>query len=243
MRKVAYTIVDDQYYYPCGTHIFINTFKKFHPDIDLVVYRQDMIDKVMQNGVNFYNAKPVFAKLLTDKYDMIVNIDADTVIMDRLTEVFDSEWEVGAVLNFNAEENTSVANITEEMYVQAGLVGSTNPKFWDIWIEANKDAMNYKCKENDILNLVWYNNPEVNKMNRVIWDKDKNYLGCKSLGRESEFYMEGKKVMLAGEQVKAYHHAHGAIFPKLDFDNMPFTFFVKEYLKSISKYGTTVTYG
>jgi len=243
MKKAAFTIVDDNYYYPVGTHIFVNTFKRFHPDIDLIVFRQDTIDKVMKDGINFYNAKPTFAKLLTDKYDCIVNIDSDTVFMDRLTEVFDSEWEVGGVTNLNDYENASLQNITSEMYVQAGMVGSCNPEFWDIWERENKKAMDYLRKENDILNLVWYNDEKVNKMNRVIWDKDKNYLGCKSLGRELEFYMDGKKVMCRGEQVKAYHHAHGAIFPKLDFEHMPFTFHVKEYLKTISKYGTTVTYG
>jgi len=241
--KVCFTIVDDRYYYPVGTHIFINSFKKFHPDIPLVVFRQDMIDKVFaEKKINFYMAKPTFAKLLTDKYDLVVNMDADTVVTGRMTKVFDEDYEVGAAWNFNDYENTSVDNVTEEMYVQAGLVGSTNKKFWDIWEEKNKIAMALKCQENDTLNLVWYNDPEVSKMNRVIFDKDKDYYGCKSLGREPEFEVHSNKLWCRGEQVLAYHWAKGAIFPKLDFDRNPLGFSseVCEWLKKLS-YGISTT--
>jgi hypothetical protein len=237
----AFTIASDNYYYPCGTHLFINSFKRFHPDIDLVVFRQDKIDNIMQNGINFYNAKPTFAKQLTEVYSLVANIDADTIILDRLTEVFDTKYDVGAVWNLNDYENASFANITSEMYVQAGLVASRNKDFWDIWEEANKKANDYIRKENDVLNLVWYNDSKVQQMDKVIFDKDKNYLGCKSLGRESEFYMEGKKVMCRGEQVKAYHWAKGQDFPKLDFDRSDFPYEVKEYMKYVGNYGVTVT--
>ena len=81
MKTCFYTIVDDKVYYPGGTHIMINSFKRFHPDIDLIVFRQDMIDRIFKaNNINFYQAKPTFAKLLTNKYDLVVNIDCDHII-------------------------------------------------------------------------------------------------------------------------------------------------------------------
>ena len=80
MRKVCFTAVDDHLYYPIGTHIFINSFKRFHPDIDLVVFRQDTVDKLFETkGINWYQAKPYFAELLYDKYDLVVNMDADHI--------------------------------------------------------------------------------------------------------------------------------------------------------------------
>lgn len=244
MKTCFFTIVDDRHYYPEGTHIFINSFKKFHPDIDLVVFRQDMVDKVFsEKGINFYQAKPTFAKLLTDKYDKVINIDADHVITARLDEVLADDWEVGGVWNFNQYENASFENITEKMYVQAGMVGSTNKRFWDIWEEKNKTAMDYLRKENDTLNLVWYNDPEVSKMKRKIWDEEKNYLGCKSLGQEPRFYIEEDKLMLNNEQIKAYHFARGNVFPKLDFDNMALTVEVKDWLKQVGYYGQSVKIG
>lgn len=244
MRKVAFTIVDDKYYYPIGTHIFINSFKRFHPDIPLVIFRQNTIDKVFaEKEINFYNSKPTFAKLLTDKYDLVVNIDADTIITARLHEVFDGIYEVGAVWNYNDYENASFENITEKMYVQAGLVASNKKEFWDIWEKENKRASYYIRKENDILNLVWYNNPTISKMERIIFDKKKNYLGCKSLNRESEFYLEGKKIMCRGEQVKAYHWARGADMPKLQFNRLPFAPDVRDYLIYLGMNGQSVTIG
>lgn len=241
---VFFTIVSDEYYYPVGTHILVNSFRKFHPNIDLVVFRQDMIDKVFaEKGVNFYQAKPTFAKLLTDQYELVVNIDADTIILARLDEVLDWDYEVGGVWNFNDYENAELADIKADMYVQAGLVASRNPQFWDIWEEENKNAMTFVRQENDVLNFIWYNHPEVKKMKKVIFDKDEGYMGCKSLGREGQFYMEGKKVMCRGEQVKAYHHAKGRQFPKLDFKNMGFQPEVTEYLYWIAMYGQTEKHG
>lgn len=243
MKKVCFTAVDDRLYYPEGTHIFINSFKRFHPDIDLVVFRQDTIDKLFkEKNINFYQAKPFFANLLTDKYDLIVNIDADTVITGRLTEVFDNvDYDVGAVWNYNDYENAAFENITEEMYLQAGMVASTSKKFWDTWEKANKDAMNYVRKENDTLNLVVYN--QLPDLKLKIFDKEKNYYGCKSLGREPLFYIEDDKLMCKGEQIMAYHFARGGVFPKLDFKNMPLTDEVKEWLTKIGYYGQTVKIG
>jgi hypothetical protein len=246
MKTVFYTIVSDNYYYPVGTHVLVNSFKKFHPDIDLVVFRQDQIDKTFfLKGINFYSAKPTFAKLLTKDYDRVINIDSDTIITGRLTEVLDTDWEVGGAWNFNLYENTSVENVKEIDYVQAGMVGSTNPKFWDIWERENKKAMSYKCQENDILNLVWYNDPEVKKMKRLIWDREKNYIGCKSLGLEDKFYVEDNKLKLNGEEIKAYHWARGAVFPKLDFTNpeIPFSQDAREFMDRIAKEGVSVKYG
>jgi len=235
---VFFTIVDDNYFYSAGTHILINSFKKYHPDIPLVVYRQDMIDKIFtKKKVNFYNAKPTFAKLLADEYELVVNIDCDTVITGRLTEVIDGKYDVGGAWNFNSYENASFENIDEKMYVQAGLVGSRDKKFWDIWEKANKDWEKYVRKENDVLNLVWYNDPYVSKLNKVIYDKDNNYLGCKSLGREAEMYIFADKLMLDGQEVKAYHHAKGDVRPKLVFETMGFTPQVTKWLHETAYQG------
>lgn len=245
MKTCFFTIADDAYYYPVGTHILVNSFKRFHPDIDLIVFRQDTIDKIFAlKGINFYQAKPTFAKLLTDKYDRIINIDADTIITGRLNEVLDTEWEVGVVWNFNLYENASLPEVKEIDYVQAGMVGSTNKEFWDIWESENKKAMDYLRQENDILNLIWYTHPKVTKMNRLIWDRDKNYLGCKSLGCEQDFYIEDDKLMFNNEQVKAYHWAKGKDFPKLDFDRPDIKFIppVISWMKKIAYSGISVKY-
>lgn len=239
MRKVCFTAVSDDYYYPVGTHIFVNSFKRFHPDIDLVVFRQDTVDKLFkEKNINWYNAKPFFAQLLEDSYDLICNIDADTVITGRLTEVFDNvDYDIGAAWNYNAYENAFFDNITEKMYLQAGMVASVSRTFWKVWRDGNYRAMQYVRKENDILNLVVYN--EMPKAKLKIFDKEKDYYGCKSLGKEPQFYIENNRLMCKNEHVKAYHNAKGAVFPKLDFKSMPFQDDVKEWLYKLN-YGQTV---
>lgn len=238
MKTVFFTIVDDRFYYPVGTHIMVNSFKRFHPDIDLVVFRQDVIDTVFkEKNINFYQAKPTFAKLLTKKYDLVVNIDADYIITGRLDEILKGDYDVGCPWNYNDYENASFENITETMYLQAGIVASTQPKFWDTWEEMNVDAMKYLRKENDILNLVVYNQL---KLTPKIFDKKKDYYGCKSLGREPEFYIDHDKLMCRNEQIFAYHFARGNVFPKLNFDTMPLKDEVKVWLKKIAYYGQSI---
>lgn len=237
MKKVAFTCVEDRLYYPEGTHIMVNSFKRFHPDIDLVVFRSDVVDQLFpQKNINWYMAKPYFAQLLEKDYDLIVNIDADHIFLDRMTEVFDKvDYDVAFPWNFNDYENASFENITEEMYLQAGMVASTNKLFWKEWRKYNKDAMKYLRKENDIVNLVLYNHMPYLRLK--ILDKAKNYYGCKSLGREPEFRVDGEKTICRGEQVIAYHFARGGQFPKLDIPNMPLVDEVKELWSRIAHEG------
>jgi len=237
--------VSDNLYYAEGTHVMINSFKKFHPDIDLIVFRQDTVDKLFkEKNINWYQCKPYFAELLEDKYDLIVNMDADHVVTGRLAEVFDNvDYDIGAAWNYNDYENSSFENITEEMYLQAGMVASTSHKFWAKWRKANKEAMKYIRKENDILNLVAYN--QMPELRLKIFDKEKDYYGCKSLGREPTFHIKDDKLMCRNprtrvvEQVLAYHYARGGQFPKLDFKNMPLSDEVKEWLYNLG-YGQSV---
>lgn len=239
MKKVVFTAVEDRLYYPEGTHIFVNSFKRFHPDIDLVVFRQDVVDKLFkEKGINWYQAKPYFAELLMHDYDLVVNMDADHVVTGRMTEVFDNvDYDVAMPWNFNDYENAAFENITEEMYLQAGMVASTNKEFWMKWQEKNKIAMQYPRKENDTVNLLIYN--DMPELKLKILDKEKDYYGCKALGREPLFYIEDDKLMCKQEQVLAYHFARGGVFPKLDFKNMPLIPEVKDWLYALN-YGQTV---
>lgn len=241
MKTIFYTFVSDEYFYNAGTHILINSFKKFHPDIPLMIYRQDKVDEIFKkHNLNFYNAKPTFAKLLVDNYDLVVNIDADTIVTARLDPVLKGDYEVGAAWNYNRFENASFDNITEKMYLQAGLVASTSKKFWNEWEKQNKDAMKYVRKENDVLNKVVYGEGEVPRYDLKIFDKEEGYIGCKSLGSEGRMYVEGDEILLDGEKVYAYHHAKGQDFPKLRFDTMPFTHEVSQKLNEIGWEGVSV---
>jgi hypothetical protein len=240
MTKVAFTAVDDRLYYAEGTHIMVNSFKRFHPDIDLVVFGQFDIDRLFrEKGINWFQAKPYFAELLMHDYDLVVNMDADHVITGRMKEVFDNvDYDVAMPWNYNDYENASFENITEEMYLQAGLVASTSKDFWLAWQKKNETAMDYLRKENDTVNLLLYNDMPELKLKAL--DKKKDYYGCKALGREPKFRVQEDMLMCMGEQVLCYHFARGGQFPKLDFDNMPLTPEVQKWLKEIAFQRQTV---
>lgn len=255
MKPVFYTFVSDDYYTPVGTPMLISSFKKFHPEIPLVVFRQDMVDRIidpekkyMANDINWLNAKPAFAKLLTDKYDLVVNIDADSVVLGRLDEIFTEDYDIGSVVNKNDYESVNVDNITEEMYLQAGLVASRLPDFWDTWMQLSlKENWRLKCAENDTLNLVVYNQLIPAGYKLKIFDEKKGYMGCKVLGRESECYLEDNKVMCRGEQVKIYHAAKGpGNMPKLSTDKLKAYGFkdeVVEFINYVGNFGVTEKFG
>ena len=218
-KVCAFTFVSDDYYTPIGTPKMINSFKRFHPDIDLVVYRQDIIDVMFKKFgfLNWLNAKPTCAKLLDDKYDLVVNIDADSVILGRLEAVLAQNYDIGAAWNYNDYENRGVENVTEKMFLNAGLVASRKKEFWDIWEMENREAYKYVCAENDILNLIWYNHAALRNFRKKIFDKKKDYYGCKSLGKEGKFIVDNNKIMCEGERVFLYHHAKGpGALPKLE---------------------------
>ena len=240
MKKVCFTAVDDKLFYPEGTHIFINSFKRFHPDIPLVVFRQNTVDKLFkEKGINWYQAKPYFAELLTEEYDLVVNMDADHIVLDRMTEVFDKvDYDVAFPWNKNDYEDAEFENITAEMYLQAGLVASTSKEFWQGWRDINVNAMDYVRKENDTVNLLVYN--EMKDLKLKIIDKEKDYYGCKSLGREKEFRAVDGKTYLGKEQVVAYHYARGGQFPKLDINNMDLMPEVKALWNDIAIEGQTI---
>lgn len=245
MEKICFfTFVSDQVYSLIGTPIMINSFKRFHPDIDLVVFRQDMVDKIFkEKGVNFFNAKPTFAKLLTPYYDLVVNMDADCITCGRLDAILAKDYDFGAAWNLNDYENRHIEEITDEMYLQAGLVASRDPKFWDIWEKANEEAWKYQCAENDTLNFIAYRDPYLKSKRMKIFDKEKDYYGCKSLNREKEAILENGKVLIRGEQMLIYHNAKGqGQLPKLQFDKLGFVPGVSQYLNVLGGYGTSCRY-
>jgi hypothetical protein len=125
------------------------------------------------------------------------------------------------------------------MYLQAGLVASTSKDFWAKWREMNKKAMDYVRQENDIVNLLVYN--EMPELKLKVLDKEKDYYGCKSLGRELEFRAVDGKTYCRNEQVIAYHYARGGKFPKLDIENMPLMGEVKRLWYEIATEGQTIT--
>ena len=230
MKTIFYTIISDSHYYGSRTDEFIKSFKKFHPDIELKVFKEEEIRKVFSQNkyLNFYNSKAAFARLLYNDYDLVVNIDADHLILDRLEEILIGDYEVACPANFNAHINCAIKIVSYanngaqcenlivpfEKYIQGGLIASTSKNFWDQYYEASiKYSQNFLNKENDILNILY----QMSMFNLKILDGDWEYTsdkftcyyGCASLAREKQARIIDNKIKLDNKIIRAHHFAGG----------------------------------
>lgn len=227
MRVVFFTWITDSYK---NTIVdfdgFYKSFKYFHPDIDLKVFGQDEVDKLFNEKKWLYsdNCKASFAKLLYNDYDLVVSIDSDFYIFDRLDEIIKGDYEVACCANYNKMLNTTlekqivnnieIEHVTESKYIQGGLIASTSKKFWDDYeILSEKLSKLLPLRENDVLNILFYTGNYVTK----ILDGDCNYssenfnqyYNCASLGDERNVYVKDDKLFLHNKPFKAYHVARG----------------------------------
>lgn len=224
---------------------FISSFKRWHPDIELKIF--DQTDMLL-HGVNFYNSKATFGRILSEQYDLVVNIDADHLIMARLDEILAADYDIGCPANFNETDNlvgikvssgiTGEANkgwmVDEVQFLQGGIIASPNKGFWKHFEFATQQHyQKFHCFENDILNLVAYLYPYKVK----VLDGDCDYrkpehncwYGCSVINKEPKAYVDNGKIMLEGKQIKAYHFAFGSA--KRRYDEI-FSPEVSEFIKN-----------
>lgn len=196
---------------------FINSFKRFHPDIEMKIFDETDMAKY---GLNYYNAKSFFGTLLSRDYDLVVNVDADHYFFSRCDEILVADYDVAAPINFNVTDNLVAINVKSGIngganeqtlvsvqdFLQGGLIASPSKDFWDHYEYAVRKYWDkFHCFENDVLNLVAYLYPYKVK----VLDKDCFY-GCSIISKEKSCYIENGKIMCEGKPVKAYHFAHGS---------------------------------
>jgi len=231
MKTIFFTICDSQLQkgLPNSRNLdfsgFMNSFKKFHPDIEMRVFNETHMAEL---GVNYYNAKATFGELLSRDYDLVVNVDADHYFFDRCDEILAGDYEVACPANFNETDNlvgikvssgiTGEGNknwiVTEQEFLQGGLIASTSKQFWAHYKNcADKYYNLFVCFENDILNLVAYLYPYKVKVLDGHCDyrnaAHERWYGCSIINKEKHCVVENGKIMCEGKPVRAYHFAHG----------------------------------
>ncbi len=205
---------------------FRNSFRRFHPEITLVIYSEK---DLAYHGVNYLNAKAKLGRILSETYDLVVNVDADHYFLARCDEILAGDFDIACPANFNETDNlvgikvssgiTGEANkcwlVDEVQFLQGGLIASTSKQFWRHYeFAVNKHYQKFHCYENDVLNLVAYSYPY--KLKILDGDCDyrkpehKQWYGCSIINKEKNCYIENDKIMLEGKPVKAFHFAHGS---------------------------------
>lgn len=233
MKTCFFTIIQSQYKGYVEYDLFEKSFKYFHPDIPLFVLGDSEIQQLTKKhpGINLYKAKASAAKTFYNDYELVVNIDADHFIFSRLDEILSADYDVAAPSNNNQYENVSITInsylnnnynvVSEENYIQAGLIASTSKLFWDTYERASlTHADHMTCKDNDVLNMVI----QFGNFNFKLLDGDwtplsknrKGFYGCSSLNMEHLAYVENDEVKINGIPLKCYHVAKGGFKPKFN---------------------------
>lgn len=217
MTIVFFTIADNEYYESCRTDEFISSFKRFHPDIELKVFREEEIYEEFKKDhrLNFGNCKATFAKKLYNDYDLVVNIDADHLIFARLDEILIGDYDVACPYSYNGWQNSILEIqgrpvISSEKYVQGGLIASTSKRFWDDFEYASLNWADwFGHRDNDVLNILWNFLPYEKKLlegaekyNDLTFEC---FYGCSSLGQEQNVIIKNNQLELNGKPFKAYH--------------------------------------
>jgi hypothetical protein len=151
------------------------TFKYFHPDIDFEVVGTQKTEDILNNfsyikEIMYDEDMPWFRRgkiahwiqapsvyHLKDEYDMIVHIDADSVVLGDLSDIFESDEDVISVKNttpigtwgcnpasdrINPFADSSFSKIIDKHdMVNVGMWAVNNIFFIDDWINLNKTVL------------------------------------------------------------------------------------------------------
>lgn len=156
-----------------------NSLRKFHSEkeIPFKIITGDELKTELEKDPNFfYRATPVVAERLLKEYDLVIKIDADSIITGDLNYILKTkDYDVGTVMNWNKKDAdqyglvgivgspSSIQNpatwlINPAEYMNCGLVAMRNEKFVHHWSVVCFEEQFLRCqyREQDLLNLILY---------------------------------------------------------------------------------------
>ena len=155
MKIIAFTIADKDN--KRHAEKLEKSFHHFHPDIELKVYDE----KNVGDKINYYRSTAMFAKDLMKDYDLVLKLDADQIVTGNLDYIFERDYDVATVLNFNRVDppkygKIGVFDIAPTEYMNCGLVAMRSKKFIEHWWSLcnSNHFQNLRYKEQDLLNIL-----------------------------------------------------------------------------------------
>lgn len=244
---VICTHVSDHLYNSIGAHKLVKSIQFFHPELDLIVFGDETLNKVMSEDsrINWNNIHPIVSYMLADRYKTVIHMDADSMLVDRIDELLEnvSRYDVIGVRNTNdyhkagKDNPISCENVHYTKYINAGLVAVSNKLFYEDWIDLNfKLANHLPFGENDTLNMLFhsekYSSYIVDDFGTDLYYGLSNVWGEKNHWESwKQIYLDNAKLKLNKKKVKVLHQAGGTMSTKLDFNQ--FTDSVRNYLEKI----------
>jgi len=155
----------------------IKSLRYFHKDWDVILYTNETDKSLFPEGVIlkdlgqylvdqafFYRATPILAESLLKEYELVIKIDADSLILGDLSLVKDTtDYDVGTVINWNRFDEKFYPlvqgwGIYPAEYFNCGFVAIRSRQFAHDWrmlcYTPQFDRLQYK--EQDLLNALCY---------------------------------------------------------------------------------------
>jgi lipopolysaccharide biosynthesis glycosyltransferase len=228
MKPIMFTVAGDEVNLGYA-HKMINSFKKFHPDIETRIFGEDFV-RQMNDPAFYYRATPMIADLLfNDGYDMILKIDADSIVTGDLNHIFEDEtFDFGAVYNSNPREmaklRVDVWDINPRIYLNCGFVAMRSHDFVRHWLKLclSPHFNSYAYREQDLMNIIAY----YGQYSFKPFDFGNRFHGLASSSYWHHFTIEGDQIYLdpvddypnKRKEIKVIHWAGGNVPNKLNVD-------------------------
>jgi hypothetical protein len=163
MERIVFTtfVTDEEWKEKCAVPL-MNSSRYFHPEIPFKIFTLEEIHKESAD-VSIGNCKAVIGKLLSNEYDLVVILDADSIITAQLDEILEADYQIAGVRNRSDHGSVHFADpaifqipniCTMDEYMNAGLVASRAIEFFNDW-DALKEVKRFDLDQGT-LNMVAY---------------------------------------------------------------------------------------
>lgn len=257
MKTIFSSHCQNDWYEKVGAKKLVNSTRYFHPEIELQVMGDNIISEIKSKypWSNWYTFDPLVAEYYLDTYDLIVHIDADSIITGKLEELLVGDFDIAGVRN-----NNDISRTTNQpglmgspvptgcdfisQSLNAGLIASTSVSFWQEFKQRNYDhgpaGPGLGFGEQDEFNAIAWSGKYKTK---ILDPKDSDvYYGVSQQecipGEPIEsswraLYIKDSQLYCRDKKVKVIHHASGHFLPKLQYQNWV-TSEVKDFLDTIT---------
>ena len=204
-KKIFYTIADNNNL--VHYEKLKNSLAKFHPDIELRLFGEDFV-KSFGDPAFYYRATPILAmKLFNEGYDQVCKLDADQIILGKLDDIWEGDYDAACVLN---DPTYPVGVWDIKPYFNNGLIVLKNKEFVLHWFRLchSEHFERYQMREQDLLNILAsdYMNYKIRNLDEGI-----NIYGesAKPLWQTAE--LKGNDVMIGDRKLCVIHFGGGNV--------------------------------
>jgi hypothetical protein len=208
--------------------MMVNSFRHFYPDIPMIIIGQKEV-QATRDPHFYYRATPIIANQLLDHYELVVKIDADSLVVGNLDHILEDEtYDMGNVLNWNRVDPgkypfpLTVWDIPDTEYMNCGFVAMRSKELVEHWLKLCFDDkfLHYRFREQDLMNIIYY----YGNYNVKCFDHGNKWHGLISVGEWMNLKMKGDELVLPvvdnypneEKTIKVLHVAGGQVPDKMN---------------------------